>query len=90
MNDATFEVHIPSNLLEFGLDKEQVQQNINGWLVLSLFTDGQISSGKAARFLDITRIEFLTLLRKRGIAYVDYSAEELKEEIDTVNALKLS
>jgi predicted HTH domain antitoxin len=90
MNDATFEVHIPSNLLEFGLDKEQVQQNINGWLVLSLFTDGQISSGKAARLLDITRIEFLTLLRKRGIAYVDYSAEELKEEIDTVNALKLS
>ena len=90
MNDATFEVHIPSNLLEFGLDKEQVQQNINEWLVLSLFTDGQISSGKAARLLDITRIEFLTLLRKRGIAYVDYSAEELKEEIDTVNALKLS
>lgn len=90
MNDATFEVHIPSSLLEFGLDKEQVQQNINEWLVLSLFTDGQISSGKAARLLDITRIEFLTLLRKRGIAYVDYSAEELKEEIDTVNALKLS
>ena len=87
MNDATFEVHIPSNLLEFGFDKEQVQQNINEWLVLSLFTDGQISSGKAARLLNITRIEFLELLRKRGIAYVDYSAEELEEEIDTVDAL---
>jgi predicted HTH domain antitoxin len=84
MNEAVFEVHIPANLLDFGFDKEQIQKNIHEWLVLSLFTDGQISSGKAARLLNITRIEFLGLLRRRGIAYVDYTAEELKEEFDTV------
>ncbi len=57
------------------------------WLVLSLFTEERVSSGKAARLLNISRIVFLALLRKRGIAYVDYSEEELAEEFAAVNKL---
>lgn len=89
MQATTFNIQISSDLLGFGVNQEQIQKNVNEWLVLSLFTEGHISSGKAAKLLKITRIEFLALLRKRGIAYVDYTAEELADEFAAVNALKL-
>ena len=85
MNEVTFEVRIPPDLLKF---QDTVQRSINEWLVLSLFTDGFISSGKAAKLLDITRAEFLNLLRKRGIAYIDYSPQELEEEFEAVKLLE--
>jgi hypothetical protein len=40
--------------------------------------------------LGLTRIEFLALLRRRGIAYVDYSPAEIAEELAAVNTLLTS
>ena len=57
--------------------------------VLSLFTEGRISSGKAARLLGVSRIEFLDLLRRRGIAYVDMTSEELAEEFAAVRSMQV-
>lgn len=88
MSEVTFEVRILPDLLKFGLNQDKVQRSVNEWLVLSLFTDGFISSGKAAKLLDITRVEFLNLLRKRGIAYIDYSPQELEEEFEAVQLLE--
>jgi predicted HTH domain antitoxin len=58
-------------------------------LVLSLFTEGRISSGKAARLLNISRTEFLALLRSHGIVYVNYTPDELAEEFAAVEALQI-
>ena len=57
------------------------------WLVFSLFKDERVSSGRAARLLGITRLEFLDLLRRRGIAYLDYSPDEIAEELEAVQRL---
>jgi len=89
MNETIFQVKLPPKLLSFGFNQTQVQNNITEWLVFSLFTDTKISSGKAAELLDISRIEFLQLLRERGIAYIDYSDQELEEEFDTSANLSL-
>jgi predicted HTH domain antitoxin len=89
MRDTTFEIHVPANLLAFGFDRDQIERRLNEWLTLSLFTEGRVSSGKAAKLLQISRIEFLELLRKRGIAYIDYSPAELIEEFDAVNVMKI-
>lgn len=89
MADATFEVRVPSTLLQFGIDQNEIQRRLSEWLVLSLFTDSHISSGKAARLLGISRIEFLALLRAHGIAYVNYTPDELADEfaaVDTLNS----
>ncbi len=88
MSEATFEVCVPAPLLQYGLDQNEIQRRLVEWLVLSLFTEGHISSGKAARLLNITRVEFLALLRSRGIAYVNYTADELNEEFDAVKQLE--
>ena len=89
MTEATFQVRVPGVLLQYGLDQDAIQRRLNEWLVLSLFTDGNISSGRAARLLNITRVEFLALLRARGIAYINYTPEELAEEFEAVNTLSV-
>ncbi len=89
MQETTVEVRIPKSLMQFGLNQNDVQRQVNEWLVLSLFTDDRISSGKAARLLNISRVDFLALLQKRGIAYINYSEEELEEEFTAVSQLQL-
>ena len=89
MTETTFQVRVPAPLLQFGLDQNEIQRRLVEWLILSLFTEGHISSGKAARLLSITRIEFLNLLRSRGIAYINYTPEELDEEFEAVQALEV-
>jgi predicted HTH domain antitoxin len=89
MNEVTFEVRVPQDLLMFGFNQDQVQRNVNEWLVLSLFTDNLISSGKAAKLLNISRIDFLALLSKRGMAYIDYSPQELEDEFEAVKSLEI-
>ena len=89
MSEATFQVQIPTSLLRYGFSQADIQHHITEWLVLSLFTEGHISSGKAARLLNISRVAFLALLRARGIAYINYTPEELEEEFAAVEALDL-
>lgn len=90
MREATFEVSVPVELLDYGLQPTDIQRQVREWLVLSLFTDGHISSGKAAKLLNMTRIEFLALLRRRGVAYVDYSPVEVADELDAVKSLQVT
>jgi hypothetical protein len=71
MTETTFQVRVPTPLLQYGFDQNEIQRRLVEWLVLSLFAEGHISSGKAARLLNITRVEFLALLRARGIAYIN-------------------
>jgi predicted HTH domain antitoxin len=89
MSETIMEIRVPAPLLQLGIDREEVQQRVLEWLVLSLFTEERISSGKAARLLNLSRIDFLALLRKRGIAYVDYSDDELADEFAAVEKLPI-
>ena len=87
-DEVVIEVHVPSELLEFGLYRHDIQRHLLEWLVLTLFQQEKISSGKAARFLMITRAEFLALLSRRGIAYLDFSPDELAGELKAVRELQ--
>ncbi len=87
MQATTVEVSVPENLLQYGLGREDVQQRVNRWLVLSLFTEGKVSSGKAANLLEMTRIDFLKLLHEQGLAYFDWSEAELAAELDAASSL---
>lgn len=90
MNETTIQVRIPEPLLRFGLDIQDIEHRITEWLALSLFTEGKVSSGKAANLLGISRIQFLDLLRIRGIAYINYTDEEMKAELKAVEELNIN
>jgi predicted HTH domain antitoxin len=87
MSAATFEVRISAELLGYGFQPDDIQNQVTEWLVLSLFKDGRVSSRKAARLLGLTRVEFLALLRRRGMAYLDFSPAELAEEFAAAKLL---
>lgn len=87
MQESTIQIHVPQSLLNYGLRAEDIQRRVTEWLALSLFTEGQVSSGKAAVLLGISRVEFLSLLRRHGVAYVDYSPEEIDEELSAAREI---
>lgn len=90
MQTMRVEITLPEDLLSLGLDKEKIQEEVEKWLVLSLFREGKISSGKVGSLLGLGRREFLDLLDREGIAYLDYSAEELEEEFRAVHEQRQS
>ena len=87
MSETTIQVHIPTDYLQFGIGANDLQHRISEWLVISLFIEGYISSGKAAHLLNIERADFLDLLRSRGIAYINYTPQETDDEIQASNSL---
>ena len=89
MQTTTMEITIPRALLSLGLGKEQAQKEVEKWLVISLFREDKVSSGKAASLLGISRRDFLALLDREGIAYLDYSDAELEAEFETARKLEV-
>ncbi|KAA0266603.1 MAG: UPF0175 family protein [Chloroflexi bacterium] len=88
MAETTLSVQIPTDLLHFGMNQDEIQRRISEWLVFSLFSEGKISSGKAGKLLGISRLEFIQLLKTRGIAFINYSEDEIKEELKSVKKLE--
>lgn len=89
MQQATMKIELPANFLQYNITPEKVQGLVREWLVIDLFTSDQVSSGQAARLLGISRIEFLDLLHKRHIAYLEYDEEELSNEFETARNLQI-
>lgn len=87
MSKMTVEITIPNAFSLLGFDRAEIQRRTLEWLAFSSFAEGRISSGRAASLLNLSRIEFLDLLRARGVAYVNYSAEELADEFAAVEAM---
>jgi predicted HTH domain antitoxin len=56
-------------------------------IVLELYREGLISSGKAAELLGLPRVEFVRLAGQRGIPYFQMTREELRQEIDQAKSL---
>ncbi len=81
-------VEVPNFAQRYGYTAADVEQRVREWLALSLFTEGRISSGKAAELLGISRVAFPDLLNDRGIAYFDLTEEEWAEEVATLKRLR--
>jgi predicted HTH domain antitoxin len=54
--------------------------------LIKLYEEGRITSGHGARALGISRIEFLDLLSRHGVSYLDIPVDEV--EADLANGLK--
>jgi predicted HTH domain antitoxin len=77
-------IQVPDFAATYGLEPDEVEQRVRERLVLSLFTEERISSGKAATLLGISRVAFLGLLHRRRIAYLDLSPEELEADLQAL------
>jgi predicted HTH domain antitoxin len=87
MLETTLNVRVPNSLLSLGLTQEEIQRRVSEWLVFSLFSEGKISSGKAGKLLGISRMDFVKLLQTRGIAFINFTEDELNDELEAVKKL---
>ena len=61
------------------MNREQFGKEMKTSALIKLFELGKVSSGTAAKVLQISRIEFLELLAKYNVGYIE--VEDLKEDL---------
>lgn len=64
-----------------------VKQSARELIVLELYRQGELSSGKAAQLLALGREEFIRYASERGIPYFQLKGEELRRELDASKKL---
>jgi signal transduction histidine kinase len=65
------EFEIRRELLDLGVNIEEIQQQVELWLVISLFKQGKITSALAGELLGANRNVFLNMLDELEVLYVD-------------------
>jgi predicted HTH domain antitoxin len=64
-----------------------VKQAARELIVLELYRQGEISSGKAAELLGLGREQFIRQASERGIPYFQLDGEDLQRELDASKKL---
>jgi predicted HTH domain antitoxin len=86
METMTVEVAVPKDLfVALGFSQAQVVDQMKEYSVLGLFQERRISAGKAAELLSLSKAEFVRLLSSKGVAYLDYTPEEVDAEFRAID-----
>jgi len=88
MSTLSVTLELPRDLVG-ALDVPQVRlaSRLQELIALELFREGRISAGKGAELLGISKLDFIHLLARHGIAYFTESPEELAAEVATLERL---
>lgn len=88
MNTISLEVNLPADLLTLlRVSQRELAQDVQHWVALELFRDRKISAGKAAEVAGVSVAEFMEISRQRGVAWTEYTDEELETELREAVAL---
>jgi predicted HTH domain antitoxin len=83
MSTVTVQLELPEELArQLDPSGAEVAARALEAIVVQLFHQGRISSGRAARVLGISRRDFRALLRSWDVPYFDLTAEELRAELE--------
>jgi predicted HTH domain antitoxin len=69
-------LEVEINVAEGTVDKNELQERVRKEAILALFSDRKIPAGQAAHDLGLGRLDFMELLKQRGIPYVIYTVED--------------
>ncbi len=87
MDTVTVQVELPRDLLvALNVPASEAGRRAQEWLTIELFREGEVSAGKAAEILGITKTQFILLLDQRGVDYLDLAPEELLSDTDAAAA----
>lgn len=88
MATKTVTVELPEEIVALLSSPEKTNERLRKSLVLELLREGEISQGKAARLLGVTRYDILDLMAKHQIQSGPQTPEEVEREIES--ALRLT
>jgi predicted HTH domain antitoxin len=88
MDTLTVRLQFPRDLQgALEVPQERLEARLRELIVLQLFREGRISSGKGAELLGISKLEFIQLLARHRIPYFTEAPEELISEVRTLEQL---
>ena len=67
--------------------RRPVKEAARELIVLELYRQGEVSSGKAAELLGMQRAEFIRYASDRGIPYFQLTEDELRREVEDSRSL---
>lgn len=86
---AVISMEIPDEMIEFVMPaNEKERLKMNAMILYPYIQEGIISHGRAAEMLGIFKMDLIILYGKMGLPYIEMSEDEIKEELETLNALK--
>jgi len=81
-------VQLDQDLVELLEDLQRpAKESARELIVLELYRQGEVSSGRAAQLLGMRRDEFIKYASERGIPYLQLTAEELRREVEDTKSL---
>lgn len=85
MSTLTVELQIPSDAITWlNVSKAELPSALQKLIALELFREGHISAGKGAEILGVSKWNFIQLLAKHEISYVDLTEDELLADLATM------
>jgi predicted HTH domain antitoxin len=63
------------------------KDSVRELLVLELYREGLISSGKAADLMRLSRVDFIRSAGEQGVPYFRMSHEELRHEVEQAKSI---
>ena len=74
-----FELEVPDGAVDKGAEAELIR-SVKEQTALKLYSDERVTTGEAAEMLDLTRIQFLDLLRRTGLGFqVELDGEDFAQ-----------
>ncbi|MBI1874597.1 MAG: UPF0175 family protein [Acidobacteria bacterium] len=64
-----------------------IEETARELIVLELYREGQLSGGRAAELLHVSREDFIRFAGERGIPYFQFDSDELRREADASESL---
>lgn len=77
---TTITLEIPDSLAEYPNDTVR-------FIAAKLYESGKLSLGQAADMARLTKLTFAELLGDYGVSIMNYSAEDLKDELDRLSGI---
>lgn len=86
---AVVNMEMPEAMVTYAVTKDEESQLVRNAMILYPYIhDRVISHGKAAEILGVYKMDLITLYGKLGLPYIEFTDEEIEEELSTVKYLK--
>lgn len=77
---TTITLEVPDSLAEY-------QNDTVRFIAAKLYESGKLSLGQAADMARLTKRTFAELLGEYGVSFINYSADDLKDELDRISGI---
>ena len=86
-HNVKFEIEIPASLVPY-LKQDEFKTQQTALLLYPYIANGDISNGKAAEILGMSKTDLLDMFGKMGIPYYNQTSEELDSDIQVLRKLR--